>query len=226
MASHSANSCLPNPICVSQNVTFHPEAYNNASYFRPILQYNGDASLAPFTLDAGSLGKGPEGVLAQMTIDRQAKLSSTRYFLYGDVEVKLRHNATTGVVATFILMSDIRDEIDWEFTTSDPKNAQSNYFSLGVPKLGNGQDVGPQGLNVGQWNTFGLNWQPDRLQWKINGQVVRTLKQSEAGSDYPRSPSRVQLSVWAGGNSTVPEVSRCTSACFAQHHYKRLEGLS
>ncbi|CAO1623890.1 unnamed protein product [Parajaminaea phylloscopi] len=206
--SHAPDSCLPEPVCAPQNITFHPESYNNASVFRPILQYNGNPNLAPFTLDSGSLGKGPQGVLAQMTAQRQVKLSTTRHMLYGDVEVKLRHNATVGVVMAFITMSSIKDEIDWEFTTADPKNAQTNYFSLGIPKLGNGEDVGPQGLDVSQWNTYGLNWQADRLQWRINGQVVRTLKQSDAGDSYPRSPSRIQLSVWAGGNATLPEGTR------------------
>lgn len=96
-------------------------------------------------------------------------------------------------------------QVDWEFTTSDASNAQSNYFSLGVAKLGNGDNVGPSSLDVAEWNTFGLNWQPDQLQWRINGQVVRTLTRNKAGDSYPRSPSRVQMSVWAGGNATSPE---------------------
>ncbi|PWN24987.1 concanavalin A-like lectin/glucanase [Jaminaea rosea] len=205
LSSHSPTSCQPNPICTSQNITFPPASYNNVSYFRPILQYTGDASKAPLTLDSGSLGKGPEGVLMQMTSQRQVKVSSTRYLFYGDVEARLRHNATQGLVAAFILMSDVKDEIDWESTTSSASDAQSNYFSLGVPKLGNGENVGPSSLDVSQWNTFGLNWQLDRLQWRINGQVVRTLTQRQAGDSYPRSPARVQLSVWAGGNSTEPQ---------------------
>lgn len=111
LSSNTPTSCQPNPVCQTTNITFPPEAYNNVSYFQPILQYDGDATKAPFTLDYGSLGKGTEGVLAQMTIDRQVKLSTTRYLLYGDVEAKLRHNASTGLVATMILMSDVKDEV-------------------------------------------------------------------------------------------------------------------
>lgn len=73
------------------------------------LEYNGDASQAPFTLDYGSIGAGPEGVLLELTAARQAKVSTTRYFLYGEVEVEARHEAVNGVVAALITMSDAKD---------------------------------------------------------------------------------------------------------------------
>lgn len=208
LASYKPTSCLPNPICQNTNITFKPENYNDPSIFRPILQYNGNPSLAPFTLDSGSLGKGSEGVLAQLTIDRQVKLSTTRYMLYGDVEARIRSNVTNGLVVAFILMSDTKDEIDWEFTTSDIAAAKTNYFWQGLSSTGNGTDVEQNGMDRTQWNTFGLSWQPNMLQWKINGQVVRTLHKNSAGDNgmyFPRSPARVQASLWAGGNSTNPQ---------------------
>lgn len=208
MASNKPTSCLPNPICQDTNITFSPNNYNDPKTFRPILQYNGDASLAPFTLDSGSLGKGSEGVVAQLTIDRQVKISTTRYVLYGEVEARLRSNVSNGLVVAFIFMSDTRDEIDWEFTTSDAALAKTNYFWQGISATGDGSDIEQPNLDRSQWNTYSLNWQPNSLQWKINGQVVRTLKRSDAGPGgnyFPRSPSRVQLSMWSGGNSTNSE---------------------
>ncbi|CAO1639244.1 unnamed protein product [Sympodiomycopsis kandeliae] len=208
LSSNKPTSCLPNPICQDTSVTFKPENYNDPSVFRPILQYNGDASLAPFTLDSGSLGKGSQGVLAQLTIDRQVKLSTTRYMLYGSVEAKIRSNVANGLVIAFIFMSDTKDEIDWEFTTADKASAKTNYFWQGISATADGSDVEQNGLDRTAWNTYALDWSADQLQWKINGQVVRTLKRTAAGSNgqyYPRSPSRVQLSMWAGGNSTNPQ---------------------
>ena len=37
-----------------------------------------------------------------------------------------------GVVAAFITMSDIKDEIDWEFPGAKTTEAQSNHFWQGI----------------------------------------------------------------------------------------------
>ncbi|KAL9935818.1 hypothetical protein V8E36_005395 [Tilletia maclaganii] len=207
--SFQPTSCQPNPICRNLNITFKPSDYNNPDVFMPILAYDGTGSGnggPPFTLDAGNLGKGPEGVLLQMTIGSQAKISSTDYFLYGNVEVTMRHNARQGLVAAFILMSDVSDEVDWEFTTADGSTGFTNYFSLGQYVSGHGTDVEmPSNGDVSSWHTFGLNWTPRQLQWTIDGSVVRTLTKSQAGDQFPRTPARVQLSTWAGGNATSPQ---------------------
>ena len=123
LASFSAASCSPNPICTDKNITFAPSDYNNADVFRPILLYNGDASKAPFTLDYGFLGKGPEGVLLQLTAPTQTKISTTDFMLYGSVSLTARYEALQGVVFAFITMSDTKDEIDWEFTSECPRSS-------------------------------------------------------------------------------------------------------
>lgn len=38
-----------------------------------------------------------------------------------------------GVVTAFILMSDVKDEIDFEFVGTDLENAQSNFYFQGIP---------------------------------------------------------------------------------------------
>ncbi|KAN0059706.1 putative glycosidase CRH2 [Thecaphora frezii] len=210
MLSYNPASCLPNPVCQSQNITFKSSEFNNTDLFTPILDYNGDPSLSPFTLDSGSLGSGPEGVLLEMTIDRQAKISTTRYMLYGSVSATLRHEARQGLVATMITMSDIKDEIDWEFTTADSSEVLTNYFYMGNAVTTQGATLHPKAqsggtFDVAEWHEYGLDWQPDSLKWLIDGKVVRTVTKQEAGVNYPRSPSRVQFSTWAGGNSTNPQ---------------------
>lgn len=204
MMSFKASSCLPNPVCQSRQLTITPNDYNNTNIFMPILEYNGSAT-SPFTLDSGSIGPGPEGVLLQLKAAQQAKISTTDYIMYGYVEATLRHNARQGLVAAFISMSDIKDEIDWEFITANSSLATTNYFWMGVPVHDHAVDLTPSNFNVSDWHTYGLNWTSSRLQWTIDGSVVRTLTRSQAGSSYPRSPSRIQFSTWAGGNVTNPE---------------------
>ncbi|PWN18576.1 concanavalin A-like lectin/glucanase, partial [Microstroma glucosiphilum] len=202
LASKTATDCMPMPVCIDRNVTLTPSDYNDTSLFVPVLQYAGNASQGLFTLDAGSLAAGPEGVMMQMTENSLVKLSTTAYILYGEMEVTCRHTAYQGVVATMITMSDVLDEIDWEFTTSNSSDAQTNWFPQGRIVSGSGKDSQPTSgtLDVSEWVTYGINWQPDRLQWLINGAVVRTLKRTDYS--YPSTPTRLQLSVWAGGNST------------------------
>jgi hypothetical protein len=83
------------------------------------------------------------------------RLSSTRYVHYGTITARrestfsslsgpLPPNLITfinitvktgrwgGVVTAFITMSDIKDEIDWEFPGSQTTQAQSNYFWQGL----------------------------------------------------------------------------------------------
>ncbi|EST10166.1 Glycoside hydrolase, family 16 [Kalmanozyma brasiliensis GHG001] len=203
MSSFKPSSCLPNPVCRSRQLTIAPSDYNSTSMFTPILTYNGNAS-TPFTLDAGTLGPGPEGVLLQLRAAQQAKISTTDYLMYGYVEATLRHNARQGLIAAFITMSDIKDEIDIEFGKNSSV-LMSNYFHMGQGTIAHAADLSPAGLNVSDWHTYGLNWTSTALQWSVDGRIVRTLTRNQAGDSYPRSPARIQFSTWAGGNATNPE---------------------
>lgn len=164
MASFSASSCLPNPVCTVKNITFQPFDYKNADVFRPILLYDGNSSAAPFTLDYGFLGAGPEGVLLELTAPIQTKISSTEYVLFGDIELTARHNALQGLVFTFITMSDIKDEIDNEQTTASGQEIFTNFFSQAQTVSGSSATInGGSKFNVADWHTYGINWQSDKL---------------------------------------------------------------
>ena len=59
-------------------------------------------------------------------------LSSTHYVWYGKVSATMTTSQGAGVVTAFILMSDVKDEIDFEFVGTDVQTAQSNYYWQGV----------------------------------------------------------------------------------------------
>lgn len=171
--------------------------------FRPILLYDGNSSVAPFTLDYGYLGAGPEGVLLELTAATQTKLASTEFMLFGNIELTARHTPLQGLVFTFITMSNIKDEIDNEQTTAVGTEILTNFFSQGQAVSGSSATVKPgNGFDVSDWHTYGINWQEDELQWTVDGTVVKSVSASSLGNSYPRSPSQVQISVWAGGNDT------------------------
>ena len=44
----------------------------------------------------------------------------------------MKSSRGVGVVSAFILLSDVKDEIDFEFVGADLANAQSNYYFQGI----------------------------------------------------------------------------------------------
>ncbi|KAF9346608.1 hypothetical protein BGX26_001870, partial [Mortierella sp. AD094] len=74
----------------------------------------------------------------------------------------------------------------------DPKDidySDSRYENLG-------QDLSQD------YQTYTIEWLPDKITWLINGQVVRILLRSDVnGTKFPSSPSQIQFSVWDGGLS-------------------------
>lgn len=59
-------------------------------------------------------------------------LASTSYVWYGQVSATLKTSRGRGVVTAFILLSDVKDEIDFEFVGADLNVAQSNYYFQGI----------------------------------------------------------------------------------------------
>jgi beta-glucanase (GH16 family) len=57
-----------------------------------------------------------------------ARISTTRYILYGRLTARIKTSTVPGLVTTFITMSDRKDEIDWEIVGGDSTTAQSNIF--------------------------------------------------------------------------------------------------
>ncbi|KAJ4511621.1 60S ribosomal protein L37 [Exophiala dermatitidis] len=129
------------------------------------------------------------------------------YVLFGRIEVVLKAAPGAGIITGAVMMSDDLDEIDWEwsgnnFAGSNGK-VQTNFFGKGItgyydrgstPAVNNPQD---------QFHTYALDWSPDALTWSIDGQNVRTLKNSHATSgeyQFPQTPSRLHLGVWCAGD--------------------------
>lgn len=75
-----------------------------------------------------------EGELALLLTQTNGgtKIASTRYLHYGTVTTTLKTGRWAGVVTAFITMSNIKDEIDWEFPGAMTTQGQTNYFWQGV----------------------------------------------------------------------------------------------
>ena len=201
------NACSNTPICQDLDIKMFDRTAWSRITQKPE-DYNGEADDYDFTLDKGSITR--EDNMLTMIMDEDNKgtrLSSTRYMLYGEFNARMKVTGSNGVISTMILMSDIHDEVDWEFVGAKTGEGQSNYYFQGQTDYTNG-DTHAFPNTDDEFHDFGFNWTEDKLEWKIDGVVVRTLNKADTMgwdkvSHFPASPSRLQFSVWPSGIEDV-----------------------
>jgi beta-glucanase (GH16 family) len=207
--SHSLDSCLPNPVCESAKYTFA----DNSRILSNATLYNGNASAYDWTLDKGTImntnSSGGELGLLLTQDNGGSRISSTKYIHYGTITTTMKTGRWAGVVTAFITMSNIKDEIDWEFPGNTTTEAQTNYFWQGVIAQPTHGEV-EQGLTdtFSNYHDFTVDWKADSLTFLVDGKAVRTIKESDTVvngvSQFPNTPSRIQLSIWPAGISSSP----------------------
>jgi len=120
---------------------------------------------------------------------------------YGTMSAKIKTGRWAGVVTAFITMSDIHDEIDWEWPGNYSKEAQSNWFWQGnIPSQTNGETHAVSSDTYSDWHTYTIEWLPTTMTFLIDNTVVRTVS-SNSSSKYPNTPSRIEFSLWAAGTA-------------------------
>jgi hypothetical protein len=98
-----------------------------------VSKYLGDPSKADWVAQ-GEPVKYQNSVLLTMPANSAGTvLASTVYMWYGKVSAKLKTSRGAGVVTAFILLSDVKDEIDYEFVGTELDIAQTNYYFQGIP---------------------------------------------------------------------------------------------
>ncbi|ETS73192.1 hypothetical protein PFICI_15137 [Pestalotiopsis fici W106-1] len=197
------SSCYPNP------------GLNQYEYFidftNPPADLNEDWSTSNYaTITYNTKAKnGAEFTFAKRYDAPQ--LFTNFYIFFGRVDVVMQVSPGVAMISSAVLMSDDFDEIDWEMSGNDFNLAkqypngvvQNNYFSKGI--TGN--------YDRGQWqvctrpqtqfHTYSFDWTPERLQWLIDGQVIRTFLAANADNkdhQYPQTPSKFQMGIWSGGD--------------------------
>jgi beta-glucanase (GH16 family) len=176
-----------------------------------------DVSKYDFTIDYGAANfkaLSPAGATLSVSkatgsnAGQGARLSTTRYMLYGKFTATMAASPIGGIITTFITMSGRQDEIDWEFIGSQNNQAQSNVFYKGIKEFGihGGIHKLPNGTIDGL-HTYTIDWKSTGLTFSIDGVVVRTyLNNAQATSPltpagerwFPTTPSQIQIAVWDG----------------------------
>lgn len=115
-------------------------------------------------VNTGSLVADPNGQGVRLTLsesDSGTKISSTRYVHYGTIDFVLESSKWAGVVTAAITMSDVKDEIDWEWPGTTTDAAQTNYWFMGIAncmlrlRLRYSSYVMTWLMSVGRWNRLG-----------------------------------------------------------------------
>lgn len=203
--SYNLTSCAPAPVCKSGDHTF-----NNLDSVVSNTEYLGDASKADFVANNQVLNYDGNVLLTMANGSTGTVLTSTRAVWYGKISATLKTSRTQGVVSSMILMSGIRDEIDYEFIGSYLEDAQTNYYWQEVLDWQNSQNISLSDTYE-NFHTYTVDWTEDSITWSIDGQTGRVLQKSDTYNSttdsysYPQTPSFVQISIWPGGLASNPE---------------------
>jgi beta-glucanase (GH16 family) len=112
-----------------------------------------------------------------------------------------------GIVTSLVLQSDDLDEIDFEWVGGDNAQVQTNYFSKGDTTTYDRGAYHPVANPTGQFHTYSIDWTKERVQWIIDGAVIRTLTYADAkgGATFPQTPMQFKYGTWVAGKKTASE---------------------
>ena len=127
--SFSLDSCVPAPVC--KNKVYPMTSLDGVV---TIDKYLGDASKADWVAQGEPLLYNGNVLLTMPANSVGTVLATTDYIWYGNVKAKLKTSRGAGVVTAFILLSDVKDEIDYEFVGTELEVAQTNYYFQGIPE--------------------------------------------------------------------------------------------
>ncbi|PYH90045.1 hypothetical protein BO71DRAFT_91639 [Aspergillus ellipticus CBS 707.79] len=204
LLSYSLDSCVAEPTCQSRTYKWDTldNAALNTKYLGNASEYDWVYSGYPKLEDGNLLITMPNNTVGTL-------FANNHYVWYGKISGKVKSSRGAGVVTAFILLSDVKDEIDFEFVGSDLANVQTNYYWQGVLNYNNGAKDGVNGSDTfDDWHDYEIDWTEDAITWSVDGTVKRTLTKESTWNEtaklyqYPQTPSRMQLSLWPAGQAS------------------------
>lgn len=126
--SYSLDSCTPEPVCESKTYPM-----NSLNGIVDVSKYLGDPSKADWVSQGEPAVYNGNVILTMPPNSVGTVLASSTYMWYGTVTANLKTSRDAGVITAFILLSDVKDEIDYEFVGVDLGTAQTNYYFQGIP---------------------------------------------------------------------------------------------
>jgi hypothetical protein len=136
-------------------------------------------------------------------VNESTLLQSNFYIFFGVVESWVKMAKGAGIVSSVVLESDDLDEIDWEWVGYNTSAVQTNFFGKGnTTTYDRGKTIYIANADT-EWHNYTTWWDSDKLEWWIDGNLVRTLLYTDAtalgGRNYPQTPCQVKISNWPAG---------------------------
>ncbi|KAK2757036.1 hypothetical protein FQN54_005005 [Arachnomyces sp. PD_36] len=203
--SFELESCVPAPVCESKTYT-----WDDLDSVQKNTEYLGDASKADWVSSGEALNSDGNLILTMASGSVGTLLANNHYVWYGKTSARMKTSRGNGVITAFILLSDVKDEIDYEWVGADLLTTQTNYYYQGILDWENGENATVTDT-FEEWHTYEIDWQPETLTWSIDGEVKRTVNKADTFNpetnqfEFPQSPARVQLSLWPAGLPENPK---------------------
>ena len=126
--STTVDSCVAAPVCQSKKHTFA-----GLTRIADKSKYLGDSSRYDWVADGTPMNHGSDLLLTMAPGTVGTVLASTKYVWYGKITATIKTGRSPGVVSAFIMMSDMKDEIDFEWVGTQLDTTQTNYYFQGIP---------------------------------------------------------------------------------------------
>ncbi|KAK5658163.1 hypothetical protein OQA88_2136 [Cercophora sp. LCS_1] len=143
------------------------------------------------------------------TVSQAPTISTSKYMFFGRVDVELQAAQGAGIVTSIVMQSDDLDEIDWEWVGNDNAQVHTNYFSKGNTETYDRNMSIPVKEPLTSIHTYSIVWTTEKLEWLVDGVVVRTVPYVEADngkpSGFPQSPMLLKLGTWVAGQPTASQ---------------------
>jgi endo-1,3-1,4-beta-glycanase ExoK len=142
--------------------------------------------------------------------DRQyrcGEIQTRTAFGYGTFEARMKTPAGSGLNAAFFTYIGAQqgkphDEIDFEVLLRDTAQVDTTTFVSGKSgdgKVGSGQSHALPGPSDADFITYAFTWEPDRIRFYIDGELVRTMDDPKT---IPKNPQRIFFSLWGSDTLT------------------------
>ncbi|KAI0180626.1 hypothetical protein GGR52DRAFT_252782 [Hypoxylon sp. FL1284] len=200
--SFSLDACVPAPVCESRTMKM-----DSTDRIADVQDYLGDPSKADWVAQGKPVSHNGNVLLTMPAHSAGTVLASTVYMWYGNVKAKIKTGRDAGVVTAFILLSDVKDEIDFEWVGTELDIAQTNYYFQGIPDYTHSTNITSLSNTNEEFHTYEIKWSPDKIEWYVDDTLRRTQQKADTWNstsnqwDFPQTPARVQLSIWPGGDS-------------------------
>ncbi|SEQ41925.1 endo-1,3(4)-beta-glucanase [Devosia sp. YR412] len=155
----------------------------------------------------GNLRVGFAPVLKGERQNRCGEIQTKTAYGFGTFEARLKTPAGSGLNAAFFTyigqqQGKPHDEIDFEILLRDTGHVDTTTFVKGVSgdgEIGAGQSHALPHASDSDFTTLAFTWEPDRVRYYIDGELVRTIDDPKM---VPTNPQRIFFSLWGSDTLT------------------------